>query len=79
MNMYKNIKQNIKITRDYVQIKTFFYPKQVLRILYNSLILPHLQYCILSRGFKLDRLLKLQTRADRIIICSKYKAHTEPL
>ena len=56
-----------------------FLPKQVLRILYNSLILPHLQYCILTWGFKSDRLFKLQKRAVRIITCSKYNAHAEPL
>ena len=38
-----------------------FLPQQVLRILYNSLILPHLQNCILSWGFKSDRLFKLIT------------------
>ena len=78
MNMYKNIKQYIKITLDYVQIKTLL-PQRVLRILYNSLILPHLRYCILSWGFKSDRLFKLQKRYVRIITCSKYNAHTEPL
>ena len=45
----------------------------------SSLILPHLQYCILSWGFKWDRIFKLQKRAVRIITCSKYNAHTEPL
>ena len=49
--------QDIKITWDYVQIKSFL-PQQVLRILYNSLILPHLQYCILLWGFKSGRLFK---------------------
>ena len=29
MDMYKNIKQDIKITRDYVQIKTIFTPKYI--------------------------------------------------
>ena len=43
----KNIKQDIKITRDYVKIKTFL-PQQVLRILYNSLILPHLQHIVMG-------------------------------
>ena len=43
MGMYKNIKQDVKITRDYVQIKTIFTPN-ILRILYNSIILSHLQY-----------------------------------
>ena len=33
-----------------------FLPKNILKILYNSLILPHLQYCILSLGFKSDRI-----------------------
>ena len=59
MDMYKNIKQDIKITRDYVQTKTIL-PQNILKILYNSLILPHLQYCILSWGFKSDRIFKLQ-------------------
>ena len=31
------------------------------------------------RGFKSDRIFKLQKRAARIITCSKYNAHTEPL
>ena len=52
---------------------------ELLRILYNSLILSHLQYCVLSWGFKSDRIFKLQKRAVRIITCSKYNAHTEPL
>ena len=55
------------------------WPQNILKILYNSLILPHLQYCILSWGFKSDRIFKLQKRAVRIITCSKYNAHTEPL
>ena len=56
-----------------------FLPQNILKILYNSLILPHLQYCILSWGFKSDRIFKLQKRAVRIFTCSKYNAHTELL
>ena len=56
-----------------------FLPQNILKILYNSLILPHLQYCMLSWGFKSDRIFKLQKRAVRIITCSKYNAHTESL
>ena len=37
------------------------------------------QYCILSWGFKSDRIFKLQKRAVRIITCSKHNPHTEPL
>ena len=61
-----------------MQIKTVL-PQQVLRILYKSLILPHLQYRILSWGFKSDRLFKVQKRTVRIITCSKYNSHIEPL
>ena len=44
MNMYKTYQTRYQDhTRDYVQIKLFL-PQQVLIILYNSLILPHLQY-----------------------------------
>ena len=77
----KNNEQDIKITRDYVQIKTIFTPKYIenLNSARFSLILPHLQYCILSWGFKSDRIFKLQKSAARIITCSKYNAHTEPL
>ena len=56
-----------------------FLPTHVLRVLYNSLILPHLQYSILGWGFKMGRLDKLQKRAVRIITCSKYNSHTDPL
>ena len=56
-----------------------FLPLHVLRILYNSLILPHLQYGILTWGFCLGRLEKLQKRSVRIITRSKYNAHTDPL
>ena len=70
-----------KISRlfgDYVQIKTVFTPN-ILRILYNSLILSRLQYFILSWDFKSDTLFKLQKGAVRIITCSQYNAHTKPL
>ena len=54
-------------------------PAHILRILYNSLIFPHLQYSILAWGFKMDRLEKWQKRTVRIISCSKYNSHTGPL
>ena len=56
-----------------------FLPTDILRILYNSLILPHLQYSILSWGFKRGRLEKLHKRAIRIISNTKYNSHTDPL
>ena len=54
-------------------------PVHILRLLYNSLVLPYLQNGILTSGFKIGRIEKLQKRAVRIITCSKYNAHTEPL
>ena len=56
-----------------------YLPKRILKTLYNSLILPHLQYSILAWGSKNNRLVKLQKRAIRIITNSKYNAHTDPL
>ena len=56
-----------------------FLPMHILQLLYNSLIQPHLQYCILAWGLVRNRLEKLQKRAIRIITCSRYNAHTEPL
>ena len=47
--------------------------------MYNSLVLPHLQFGLLTWGFKMGRLDKLQKRAVRIITCQNYNAHTEPL
>ena len=49
-----------------------FLPTHVLRILCNSMILTHLQYSILSWGFK-------QKRAVRIISNSKCNSHTDPI
>ena len=54
-------------------------PKKILKVIYNSLFLPHLNYGLKCWGFQLDRIFKLQKKAIRIITLSKYNAHTEPL
>ena len=54
----------------------------VLRMLYNSLILPHLSYGILTWGTKIsrdDKLHLIQKRCIRIIFNSSYIAPTEPI
>ena len=56
-----------------------FMPFNILKTLYNSLILPHLTYGILAWGFSTERLFKLQKRAIRLISNSKFNSHTEPL
>ncbi len=48
-------------------------------LIYNSLILSHLNFCILAWGYKCDRIIKLQKKIVRILSLSKYNAHTDPL
>ena len=52
-------------------------PLTVKLILYNSLVLPHLNYGIMTWGYKCDRINKLQKKAIRIVSLSKYNAHKE--
>ena len=54
-------------------------PQNILLTMYNSLILPRLYYGILAWGYKLNSLAKLQKRSIRIITCSKFNSHSEPL
>ena len=56
-----------------------YLPQSVLQILYNSLILSHLNSNITAWGFAAHKLCRLQKRALRLITDSKYNAHTEPL
>ena len=57
----------------------YILPTQIKVLLYNTLLLPHINYCILSWGYKCDRITKIQKRAIRLINLSKYNAHTEPI
>ena len=50
-----------------------------MKLMYDSLILSHLQIGITNWGFEWDRISKLQKRALRIMTNSQYVAHTEPL
>ena len=54
-------------------------PQNILLLLYNSLILPYLNYGILVWGSCLQRLIKMQKKSVRIIKKAKYNAHTEPI
>ena len=67
-----------KIIGMFRRIKSFT-PPSTLLLLYNSLILPHLQYGILLWGNSGNRLLRLQKKAIRIIYNKGYNAHTEGL
>ena len=55
-------------------------PRNILMLIYQALINSHLNYGVLTWGFNLDRITKLQKRSIRIICgAKKYNAHTEPL
>ena len=55
-------------------------PQSILQLIYNALFLPHLNYGITTWGFhSCSRLVKLQKKAIRSIIKSKYNAHTSPI
>ena len=54
-------------------------PTHILKIIYNSLILPHLTYGILAWGKKSIKIFHIQKKAIRVITRSNYNAHTEPL
>ena len=58
----------------------YFLPRHTLKTIYNSLILPHLQYGITLCGHNCSRIEVLQKRCIRLICqVKKYKAHTDPL
>ena len=52
---------------------------EIKTLLYNSLILPHINYCITAWGFQPGRILKLQKKTVRIITLSKYNSHSDPI
>ena len=56
-----------------------FMPQKVMRLIYNSLVLPHITYGIILWGHKLKRINKLQKWAVRTIVNAKYNEHTEPI
>ena len=56
-----------------------FLPRDILLLLYNSLILPHLNYGAMLWENNCDKLFVLQKKALRIITCSRYNCHTNPL
>ena len=56
-----------------------FLPQNILKTLYCSLILPHLNYGIILWGRKPKRINKLQKWAVRQVTNAKYNSHTEPI
>lgn len=56
-----------------------FLPSKILLTLYNTTILPHLNYCILIWGSQNHLISTLQKKCIRVISNSKYNSHTEPI
>ena len=54
-------------------------PQHILNLMYTSLILHHIHFCITAWSFKCNRIFTLQKKAIRIISKSKFNSHTEPL
>ena len=57
----------------------YSFPIHILITIYNTLILSHLNYCLLSWGANSDSLFGLQKKAVRVITLNHYKAHTDPI
>ena len=45
----------------------------------NSLIVSHINYCIMAWGFRTNIMITLQKKALRMITLSNYNSQTEPL
>jgi hypothetical protein len=54
-------------------------PREILLTLYNSLVLPYLNYGILCWRSKINALVKIQKKVVRIVVNERYNAHTEPI
>ena len=57
----------------------FTLPQNILINIYNSLIIPHINYCIFLWGSENNRVCKLQKRAVRIIRKESRLSHTDPI
>ena len=71
----KKISRNIGILKQLQLIV----PNNILLTIYNTFILPHINYCLLSWGSKPDKNFQLQKRAVRAISGANSKSHTERL
>ncbi len=56
-----------------------YLPIETKTLIYNSIILSHINFGLLIWGYSCERIVKLQKKCVRIITLSKYNAHTDPL
>ena len=57
----------------------YVFPKKFLHSIYNSLIMPHLNYSLLAWGTKSNKIELLQKKAIRVLYSKSPIAHTAPL
>ena len=57
----------------------YIFPKEILLILYKSLIVPHLNYGLLLWGVNLKDIFLLQKKAIRLVTHNSYTSHAEPI
>ena len=74
----RNFKKISRVIGVIYKMQSLF-PKRILLSLYNTMILPHINYCILSWGRDCKDILLLQKKAVRNIYSADYRAHTQPL
>ena len=78
-NLSPQIARNVGMLNKFI----YFLPLGTMKTLYYSLILSHLQYCVLlwSNTYTIHKtkIKILQKRAIRIIKKSQYTSHTDPL
>ncbi len=72
-----NISNRISTSMGILNKLKLFIPLKTKILIYNSLLLSHLNFGILAWGFQCARLAKLQRKIIRILSRSKYNAHTE--
>ena len=57
----------------------YIFPSYILHTIYNSLILPHINYSLLAWGTKCQKIELLQKKAVRVVHSKSPIAHTNPL
>lgn len=75
----KTTGKKISRTIGTLNVLKHFLPIRILAVIYNTLIAPLLNYCLLVWGSHADELLLLQKKAIRAVASCHFRAHTEPL
>ena len=72
-HMFQGSKQDSAVVGTINKLKRF-HPQNILKMIYNALVLPHINYGLLLWGQNLGHIFKLQKWAMRAITCTKYNA-----